>query len=220
MEINSQQVQSLGLSAAQLKALDKMDGKADGKISESIFLSAKTGIENNTYQASDVSAPTDDKSLFGKVKDFIFGKEETSPVKNTSATETTAQTQEAEKAEKAAEQEIKTKMQPFIEQAAAHLQKTGSLKGFSFKGFPQGVCNVKFSGNYGYEDESNDTYKIGNDGKGSVDRKPDSFTLVLTVEYQSPNGGTKTVTISKELPQIPKQKPDATGEWDIYQADK
>ena len=212
MEINSKLIQSLGLSATQLEKLDKMDGKADSKISESIFQSAKARIENNTYQASDVSAPTDDKSIFGKVKDFIFGKEETSSVKNATSTETTTKKQEAENAEKAAEQEIRTKMQPFIDQAAAHLQKTGSLKGFSFKGFPQGVCNVKFSGNYGYEDESNDTYKIGNDGKGSVDRKADSFTLILTVEYQSPNGGTKTVTISKELPQIPKQKPDATGE--------
>lgn len=211
MNIYFKQLQSMGLSESQINSLDKMDGKSDQQISQSIFTSAKTLLNGDSPDKA-IAQHRGDESLIRTIANILFGGQ------TSETTETADRTTGAkETPEQKEENQAKAKMQPLLDNAAQYFEQKGSLKGFAFKGLPLGIYHIEFAGESGYDDASNDVYKIGNNGKGSVDRKADSFKLILNFEYRTEGGSSKTVSIEKQLKRIPKQ-PElaANGSWDIY----
>lgn len=206
----SKAIAALNLTNAQAKALDKLDGNADGSISESIFDMAQKAINANqngvSYDKLSKEAGTplwhNIISVLGGQVDGAANAEKTEKtiLKNTKPINNEKKLDEKQPAEV-------DKMKEMAEAALKYYEANQGMKGFSFTGFPKGITNLDIQTQYGYDDSANDTFTIGDNGQ-QVTRNPDAFTLSIRFKL---NG--KEYTVSAETTNLEKFSNNAREEF-------
>lgn len=206
----SKAIAALNLTNAQAKALDKLDGNADGSISESVFDMAKKAIDDNqngiSYAEQSKKVGTDILhniiSILGGQVNRAANAEETekTTLKNTESINNKKNVNEKHPEEV-------DKMKEMAEAALKYYEANQGMKGFSFTGFPKGITNLDIQTQYGYDDSANDTFTIGDNGQ-QVTRNPDAFTLSIRFKL---NG--KEYTVSAETTNLEKFPNNAREEF-------
>ena len=85
------------------------------------------------------------------------------------------------------------KMQEMAEAAIKYYEINGSMKGFTFTGFPLGIQSMDINTQLGFDDASNDTFTFTDDGQQVATRKADAFTLSIKFVFDG-----KSYTVNAE----------------------
>ncbi len=181
MDIKSVQ-QNLGITKEQTIALDRLDGKEDGQISQDIFTQAREAITNQKGNANfyNEALKKDNTPIYHQIISILQGM---APKKSVAKAATqTKVPKEVDTMQKMAEEALKY-----------YAQNGGKLEGFKFTGFPRGITNLCFSTQTGYDDYSNDVFSVEN-GSQVVNRNADAFTLTIKFVFNGKEYSVKSET--------------------------
>lgn len=184
----------LGLTLAQLNKLDAIDGAKDGKIAKSVFDTA-AAIIGNDEEAINAAKQNGEANLFEKVKKALREAGAVAEEATSDLATDEPPTKPAQGTDNADEPQLPEvlKMQEMAEAAIKYYEINGSMKGFTFTGFPLGIQSMDINTQLGFDDASNDTFTFTDDGQQVATRKADAFTLSIKFVFDG-----KSYTVNAE----------------------
>ncbi len=210
MDINNVQ-RTLGISAEQFDQLDRLDGKKDGQVEQSIFDvaqklidgtldSGEKGLDELTKKikhifgfdkpnAEAAQAVGDAGAVAKGSKEALASALKPQKPKSSAPAKTKSSNVTQTKEEKKTPEGMIKEM---AEGAIKYYEQNGSLKGFSHTGFPEGIDNLTIDTEFVTNNPDNDVFSIDENGKQKVTRNPDAF--ILKVSFML-NGEKHTVEV-------------------------
>lgn len=186
----------LGIYKSEAAALDALDGKSDGKISQDIFTQAREALKNaeafysedNSDESIDFSKWSDTAKCMARsiAQKMGLGGYMYSSNRNENI--------EAQMEDDTIE-EAHASIDELAGEAVDYIAKHKTLDGFKFTGVPNGVTNIKINVDDYYGDGDNDVVTFDADGNAVIEKVVDGISIEVHYTYKGTDyaiGGTIT----------------------------
>lgn len=165
----------LGIYKSEAKALDALDGKEDGKISQDIFTQAQETLKNAEAQYNeDNEGETINLSKFSKVAQAL-GRSVAQKMGFEAFVSSSNQNEDVE--ETMSDNEKHDKVGDIVASAVKYIKEHKSLEGFKFTGIPKGVTNLRLDVDDYFGNGDNDIVTFDKDGKAVVEKVIDGISI-------------------------------------------